>query len=76
MVCKMRELLFTTSRKDFEISTFRCGTKGGQHANKTSSGFRVKHLPSGAVGESRTHKSQHANKKEARIINGKEEKRN
>lgn len=60
-----RELLFSVTRKDFEIETFRVGGKGGQHQNKTESGVRIVHKDSGAVGEARDSRSQHINKKEA-----------
>lgn len=60
-----KELLFSVTKKDFEIQTFRSGGKGGQHQNKTDSGVRIIHKASGAVGESREHKSQHQNKKVA-----------
>ena len=60
-----RELLFTVSRKDFRLEFFRSGGKGGQHQNKTESGVRIVHLESGAVGESREERSQHANRKKA-----------
>ena len=60
-----RKLLFTLNKKDFTIQTFKSGGPGGQHQNKTDSGVRIKHKDSGAVGESRTHKSQYQNKKEA-----------
>lgn len=49
----MKELLFSLTKKDFRIETFRSGGKGGQHQNKTDSGVRIVHLESGAVGESR-----------------------
>ena len=58
----MKEHLFTLTKKDFEIQTFRSGGKGGQHQNKVESGVRIIHLASGAVGESRTDRSQHRNK--------------
>ena len=58
-----KELLFTITKKDFDIQTFRSGGKGGQHQNKVSSGVRIIHRASGAVGESRTDKSQHRNKR-------------
>jgi len=58
-----RELLFSINKKDFTIQTFRSGGKGGQHQNKTDSGVRIIHKESGAVGESRTDKSQHRNKR-------------
>lgn len=60
-----RELLFSLSRKDFRIDTFRSGGKGGQHQNKTESGVRITHIESGAVGESREERSQHQNKRVA-----------
>lgn len=60
-----KELVFTVSKKDFEVQTFRSGGPGGQHQNKTESGVRIIHSESGAVGESRNSKSQHQNKKAA-----------
>ncbi len=59
----MKELLFTLTKKDFDVQTFRSGGKGGQHQNKVESGVRIIHRDSGAVGESRTDKSQHRNKR-------------
>lgn len=58
-----RKLLFSVTLADCRVDTFRSGGKGGQHQNKTESGVRITHLASGAVGESREHRSQHANKK-------------
>jgi len=57
-----KELLFSVTKKDFRIDTFRAGGKGGQKQNKTSSGVRITHIESGAVGESREERSQHLNK--------------
>jgi len=66
-----RELLFSLTKKDFVVETFRAGGKGGQHQNKTDSAVRIKHPASGAVGESREDRSQHRNKKIAfeRLVN-------
>jgi len=61
----MDKHLFSLTKKNFEIQTFRSGGPGGQHQNKTSSGVRIIHKESGAVGESREHKSQLQNKKAA-----------
>ena len=61
----MKRKLFSITKKDLTIHTFRSGGKGGQHQNKTDSGVRLVHKESGAVGESRTHSSQYRNKKEA-----------
>lgn len=58
-----RELLFTITKKDFDVQTFRSGGPGGQHQNKVESGVRIVHRDSGAVGESRTDKSQHRNRR-------------
>jgi len=47
--------------EDLERQTFRSGGPGGQHQNKTESGVRFVHLPSGIVAESRNERSQHKN---------------
>lgn len=60
-----REPLFSLTKKDFVVQTFRAGGKGGQKQNKTDSGVRIVHPASGAVGESREERSQHQNKKVA-----------
>ena len=60
---KKKELLFSVYKKDFEVQTFRAGGKGGQKQNKTSSGVRIIHKESGAVGEARNTRSQYQNKK-------------
>ncbi|MBX0320313.1 peptide chain release factor-like protein [Alkalihalobacillus clausii] len=62
-----KELLFSLTKKDFRIDTFRAGGKGGQKQNKTNSGVRVTHLESGAAGECREERSQHVNKERAFI---------
>lgn len=59
----MRELIFSITKKDFEVQTFCSGGPGGQHQNKTASGVRIKHHESGAVGESREQRHQLQNKK-------------
>jgi len=41
--------------------TFRSGGPGGQHQNKTESGVRYTHLPTGISAESRSQRSQHKN---------------
>jgi protein subunit release factor A len=58
-------VLFSITRKDFRTDTFRAGGKGGQKQNKTSSGVRIVHMESGAVGESREERSQAQNRKKA-----------
>jgi protein subunit release factor B len=60
-----RKPLFSVTKKDFKIQTFRSGGKGGQNQNKRDSGVRIIHEASGARGESREHKTQLANRKAA-----------
>jgi protein subunit release factor B len=58
-----KEYLFSVTKKDLTVQTFRSGGSGGQHQNKVESGVRIIHKESGAVGESREERSQHQNKK-------------
>jgi protein subunit release factor B len=44
------------------VETFRSGGKGGQHQNKTESGVRLVHLPTGTRATSRSERRQHRNK--------------
>jgi peptide chain release factor 2 len=46
---------------DLERETFRSGGPGGQHQNKTESGVRFRHKPTGIAAESRSERSQHKN---------------
>ena len=46
---------------DLKRDTFRSGGPGGQHQNKTESGVRYTHLPTGIAAESRSERSQHKN---------------
>lgn len=52
------ELAFSVTIKDCTVQTFRSGGKGGQNQNKRDTGVRIIHRPSGAVGESRQHRTQ------------------
>lgn len=47
--------------QDLRRDVFRCGGPGGQHQNKTESGVRYTHLPTGIAAESRSERSQHKN---------------
>jgi protein subunit release factor A len=60
-----RELLFRVTAKDFDETHVRGSGPGGQHRNKTSTGVRLRHRASGAVGEATDDKSQHRNRMEA-----------
>ena len=48
-----------------KVDTFRSGGPGGQNVNKVSTGVRVTHEPSGAIGKSTEERSQLQNKKAA-----------
>ena len=48
--------------RECAVETFRASGPGGQHVNKTDSGVRLKHLPSGLVVTARQERSQHRNK--------------
>lgn len=60
-----KELLFSITKKDFVVQTFRAGGPGGQNQNKVNSGVRIIHRASGAKGEARDSRSQPQNKKAA-----------
>jgi protein subunit release factor A len=47
------------------VETFMAGGKGGQHQNRTESGVRLVHLPTGLVAQSREERSQFRNKRVA-----------
>jgi peptide chain release factor 2 len=51
--------------EDLERQTFRSGGPGGQHQNKTESGVRYIHRPTGIAQESRSERSQHMNDQRA-----------
>jgi peptide chain release factor 1 len=55
------EIQIEIRRDDVRRDTFRSGGPGGQHQNKTESGVRLVHIPTGVVAESRSERSQHKN---------------
>jgi peptide chain release factor 2 len=55
------EIEIEIRREDVERQTFRSGGPGGQHQNKTESGVRLIHHPTGIVAECRSQRSQHKN---------------
>ncbi len=49
-------------KDDLKVDTFRSSGAGGQHVNKTESGVRFTHIPTGIVAESTDGRSQHKNR--------------
>jgi peptide chain release factor 2 len=54
--------------EDLKRDVFRSGGPGGQHQNKTESGVRYTHLPTGVAAESRSERSQHKNDTNALVL--------
>lgn len=48
--------------RECSVDTFRSGGPGGQHVNKTETGVRLTHLPSGVIVTCRDERSQYRNK--------------
>jgi protein subunit release factor A len=57
-----KELLFSVTKDDLRVDTFRAGGPGGQNQNKRETGVRITHPASGAVTTSREHRTQEQNK--------------
>lgn len=52
---------------DIEYQAMRASGPGGQHVNKTDSAVRATHRPTGLVATAQEQRSQHANRKLARL---------
>jgi peptide chain release factor len=53
--------------EDIEFQTMRASGPGGQHVNKTDSAVRATHRPTGLVSTAQEQRSQHANRKLAKL---------
>lgn len=59
------DITIDIKESEIEMETFTSGGPGGQHQNKTASGVRLRHLPTGIAVECRNERSQHKNRKTA-----------
>ncbi len=62
---KERKKLFSITAADCKWDVFRGSGNGGQKKQKTSSGVRCTHEPSGAVGHATDHREQSVNRRSA-----------
>jgi protein subunit release factor B len=61
----VKKKLFTVTKEDCDWQSMTAGGPGGQHQNRSQTAIRCTHRASGAVGVSRSHRSQLQNKQEA-----------
>ena len=61
------DLLPDLKAEDIDYQTLRASGPGGQHVNKTDSAVRATHRPTGLVATAQEQRSQHANRKLARL---------
>lgn len=61
----MRQRINLVNKDDLDIEAIRGSGPGGQHRNKTSTGIRMTHRASGAIGEATDSKSQEQNRRAA-----------
>lgn len=61
----MKELLFSITKKDFDISWFSGTGAGGQYRNKHQNCCRIVHRESGASATGQSNRDRPANQKEA-----------
>jgi len=60
-----KELLFSITKKDFDIEYFSGTGAGGQYRNKHQNCVRMKHSKSGAMSTGQSNRSRNANEREA-----------
>ena len=67
------ELLFSITKKDFDIQTFTVPGPGGGGKDTSNTGVRLIHRDSGAVAEGREHRSNSKNREAAfkKLVNSK-----
>jgi peptide chain release factor 2 len=63
-----RSLDVELNKKDIREDLFRSSGPGGQHANKTETGVRLTHLPTGLVASCQSTRSQSTNRERAEAL--------
>jgi peptide chain release factor len=61
------EEMIDLEEEDIDYQVMRASGPGGQHVNKTDSAVRATHRPTGLVATAQEQRSQHANRKLARL---------
>jgi protein subunit release factor B len=61
----MKELLFSITKDDFEITYFSGSGAGGQHRNRHKNCVRIKHKETGIITTGQSQRSLEQNKKDA-----------
>lgn len=74
MIDRNRTLLFSLTKKDFEITYFSGTGAGGQYRNKHQNCVRIKHKETGLIATGQSQRSREQNTKEAfnALVNKKE----
>ena len=70
----MKELIFSITKKDFDITYFNGTGNGGQHRNKHKNCVRLKHLETGimTVGQSERSLKQNLKRAFKQLVNNEE----
>ncbi len=63
----IEKIKYQIKSHDIQINVYKSSGSGGQHANRTESAVRIKHIPTGIVTQCKKNRSQHKNKKQALI---------
>ncbi len=63
----IKKIKYQIKSHDIQINVHKSSGSGGQHANRTESAVRIKHIPTGIITQCKKNRSQHKNKKQALI---------
>lgn len=65
MIIIDKHLLFSVTKNDLIVETYRGSGKGGQNRNKVETCVRIRHLESGAIGQACEQREQGQNRRKA-----------